>query len=179
MRAASMTSTPRVGLASPRVLLAAALAVGLAAIIGAWAFQILGGYLPCKLCLQQRIPYYAGLPLLALGAVLIKPMPTAGRLLALAGGVVFLAGAGLGGYHAGAEWGFWQGPTDCGGGTPPTTNAADLLAQMQATRLVSCTEASIRFFGLSFAGWNVLASLAVTALAFAAAVQPRKPPLAR
>ena len=26
-----------------------------------------------------------------------------------------LANAYLGGYHAGVEWGFWQGPTECTG----------------------------------------------------------------
>ncbi|MEP3665226.1 MAG: disulfide bond formation protein B, partial [Roseibium sp.] len=39
---------------------------GLAAIATAWGFQLVGGFVPCKLCLEQRIPYYAGLPLAAL-----------------------------------------------------------------------------------------------------------------
>ena len=36
--------------------------LGLATILGAWAFQIVGGYVPCALCLQERWPYYIGLP---------------------------------------------------------------------------------------------------------------------
>jgi disulfide bond formation protein DsbB len=145
------------------------LAIGLAAIVGAWGFELLGGFVPCKLCLQQRIPYYAGLPLLLAAALLARSSPRLSRLLAVAAGLTFLGGAGLGVYQAGAEWGWWAGPSDCGGGTAPVVDANDLLAQMQATRLVSCTEAAIRVLGLSFAGWNVLASGAVALAAFAAA----------
>ncbi|WP_280938805.1 disulfide bond formation protein B [Methylobrevis pamukkalensis] len=75
-------------------------------------------------------------------------------------------------YHAGAEWGFWAGPADCGGGAAPTLDAGDLLGQMRATRLVSCTEASVRLLGLSFAGWNAVVCLAVAALGLYAALAP-------
>ena len=39
--------------------------VALATIIGAWIFQF-SGYDPCPLCLMQRWPYYAVIPLAAL-----------------------------------------------------------------------------------------------------------------
>lgn len=156
--------------ATPSVrLLAAGLAIGLAAILGAWGFQLIGGYVPCELCLQQRLPYYAGLPLMAAGLALSSRAPGAARLLAAAGGLALLASAAIGGYQAGAEWGFWPGPTDCGGGSGPVTDAGNLLAQLQSTRLVSCTEASLRVLGLSFAGWNVVAAGASGLLALAAA----------
>ena len=159
--------------------IAVAFIVGLAAILGAWGFQLIGGYVPCKLCLQQRIPYYVGLPLLLLAALLARPAPALARLAAFAAGVAFLVGAGIGTYQAGAEWGFWEGPSDCGGGVAPTVNAEDLLAQMQATNLVSCTEAAIRILGLSFAGWNVVAAGFVAIAAFAAALLPSRSGLAR
>ena len=154
-----------------------ALAIGLAANVAAWGYQVIGGYVPCKLCLQERIPYYVGLPVLAAAILLARPSPRLSRILAVLAGFIFLAGAVLGGYHAGAEWGFWPGPSDCGGGVGPTTSAADLMAQMRATRLVSCTEASWRMFGLSFAGWNVVASAAVALLAFRAAAGSAGKPL--
>lgn len=59
------------------------------------------------------------------------------------------------------------------GGTAPVTNAADLLTQMRNTRLVSCSEASIDLFGLSFAGWNAVVSAVVTLLSLAAALGRR------
>ena len=43
------------------------LAVAMAATVGAaLGFQHIGGYIPCKLCYEQRMPYYAGAPLMAL-----------------------------------------------------------------------------------------------------------------
>lgn len=155
---------------------ALAFAIGLGAILAAWAFQLIGGYLPCQLCYQERIPYYLGLPPLALGLWLAANGRLRGfaRGLLLLSGVVFTAGFALGGYHAGAEWGFWPGPSDCGGGMPPAASADDLLGQIRSTRLVSCTEASFRLFGLSFAGWNVVASATVAVLAFVGARNLRR-----
>ena len=33
-----------------------ALLTGLFAILTAWAFQLIGGFSPCDLCLQERVP---------------------------------------------------------------------------------------------------------------------------
>ncbi len=46
------------------------LALAMAGVVGsALAFQYVGGYIPCKLCLEQRWPYYIGAPLMALAAL--------------------------------------------------------------------------------------------------------------
>lgn len=150
--------------------------LGLATILGAWGFQILGGYVPCALCLQQRWPYYVGLPLVLVSLLsgwFGGPQWLTRGALTLAG-LVFFYGAYLGLYHAGAEWNFWPGPADCGATGAPT--GGDILSQIQDIRIVSCTEASWRFppeWGLSFAGWNAVISmvLALTAIVTAA----RKP----
>ncbi|MBN9114684.1 MAG: disulfide bond formation protein B [Pandoraea sp.] len=119
---------------------------GLAAILGAWGFQIFGGYSPCKLCLEQRIPYYLGLPVLLVAILLLAARKSTGlaRALLVLAGVIFLVGLGLGIYHAGVEWKFWLGPADCGGGLTTTSNAGDLLAQVNKTKVVSCTDAALR-----------------------------------
>jgi disulfide bond formation protein DsbB len=142
------------------VLAAAAATIG-----GALVFEHAFGLLPCKLCLVQRNPYYLAIPI-ALAAAVAPPRAARIALAALA--VVFLASAGLGMYHAGVEWGFFAGPSDCGG-TPAATPGAvgDFLKQLETTRVVSCTEAAWRFLGLSLAGWNVLISLALVGLALA------------
>ena len=42
----------------------------MAATVGtALGFEHIGGYIPCKLCLEQRTPYYVGVPLMALAAL--------------------------------------------------------------------------------------------------------------
>jgi disulfide bond formation protein DsbB len=146
------------------------LAGGVVVIGTAWGYQVLGGYVPCKLCLEQRIPYYIGLPmaLVALGA-LVSGRKAIAAILLLVVAAVFAYGAGLGIYQAGAEWQFWDGPNDCGGGTAAPASAANMLQALQSTRVVSCTEASWRMLGLSFAGWNAVASAGLAGLGVLAA----------
>lgn len=147
---------------------ALAIALGAAATIGgALVFEHVWGYLPCPLCLTQRKPYYLAIPL-ALALAFMPPRWTRAGLWLLAW--VFIVSAGLGAYHSGVEWGFWLGPSDCGGSPGMGAgNVGDFLNQLQKTRVVSCTEAAWRFLGLSLAGWNVLISLGLAAFAALAA----------
>jgi len=143
------------------------LAGGLVVIASAWGFQLIGGYVPCKLCLEQRVPYYVGLPLILVAMVLVSHgKRTLAALVFAVAGLAFIYGTGLGVFQAGAEWDFWPGPNDCGGGQSAPGSAANMLSALKSTRIVSCTEASWRMFGLSFAGWNAVASagIALTAL---------------
>ncbi len=160
-------------LTRPCALIALALFLGLVAIGTAWGFQLIGGYAPCALCLEQRVPYYIGLPLMALAlAVALKGGKARSVLvpLLLAITAVLVYGAGLGVYQSGAEWGFWPGPADCGGGVAPPASVNNLLSALKTTRVVSCTEASLRVLGLSFAGWNVVAASAMSLLTLMAAL---------
>jgi disulfide bond formation protein DsbB len=151
----------------PETFAAFVLLLGLATIAGAWGFQLIGGYVPCALCLKERVPYYVGLPAAVVALVAARmggPSWLVRGALAVTA-IAFAWGAYLGVYHAGAEWGWWAGPTDCGtGGAGGVTTTGDLLGQLDKIRIVSCTEASFRFFGLSFAGWNAVIS-AVLAMA--------------
>lgn len=145
--------------------------ISAATIAAAWGFELIGGFVPCALCLQERIPYYLGVPI-ALVALIVAYIDGPGwlkRLLLAAVAAVFIYSTYLGIYHAGAEWSFWPGPTDCApGAAHPTTSAADILSQIDSIRIVSCSEASWRFpagWGLSFAGWNVASSIFLVAVA--------------
>ena len=149
---------------------ALAVVLGAAATIGgALVFEHVFGYVPCKLCLIQRNPYYIAMPL-GLVAAFLPPRWTRLGLWLIA--LIFLVSAGLGAYHSGVEWGLFAGPSDCGGGAGAGAgNVGDFLNQLQNTRVVSCTQAAWRFLGLSLAGWNVLISLALAAVAGIAAAR--------
>jgi disulfide bond formation protein DsbB len=143
-------------------------AIAVATILGAYYFQYVLNLAPCPLCLEQRIPYYVGIPLalaVALGARFEAPKFVIGLGFA-ALVLTFLVSAGLGLYHAGIEWKFWQGPVECSGPLTPFGPGADLLQQLQLTSVVRCDEAAWRLFGVSLAGYNVLISVAVAMLAF-------------
>ncbi len=150
----------------PRGLALVVLAAAAATIGGAFVFEYGFGLKPCQLCLQQRIPYYAAMPL-ALLVALVAPWRHGLAVLGLGLlALIFVSGAALGAYHAGAEWGLWLGPSDCGAtGGAAAGQVGDFLSQLQTTRVVSCTEAAWRFLGLSLAGWNVVISLALAAVA--------------
>ena len=76
-----------------------------------------------------------------------------------------LGNAGLGAYHAGVEWGFWQGPTDCTGPVGNLGSAGNLLERLDTVKVVRCDEVQWTFLGLSLAGYNVLISLLMAAIA--------------
>ena len=146
--------------------------LGMAATVGgALAFQYIGGYIPCALCLLQRNPYYYGIPIgiVAIVASAAGLPAWITRALLVVIGIMMLVGAGMGVYHSGVEWGFWEGPASCGGASGVTTNAGNLLSDLNAVHGPSCTEAALRVLGLSFAGWNVIASIILAAIAFVGA----------
>jgi disulfide bond formation protein DsbB len=147
----------------------AALFLAAAVILGALGFEYIGGYAPCPLCLEQRYAYYAAIPLLFVAMALVAEMPRLAGLLFFAVALVFLANAGLGVYHAGAEWKLWPGPDTCAGGQGLPTSATDLLKAAEEAVVIRCDEAAVRIAGLSLAGWNVVASLLVFAAALRAA----------
>ncbi len=147
------------------------LAVAMAGVVGtALLFQYVGGYMPCKLCLEQRTPYYLGAPLTLLAALAANSNRNVSRALLAAGGLLMLYGLSIAVYHAGVEWAWWAGPTDCSAASTNVTNdAGTLLDDLNAIRPPSCDKAALRILGLSMAGWNVPASLALMLVAFRAA----------
>jgi disulfide bond formation protein DsbB len=154
--------------ANPALTAALAITVIAAATLaGAWFFELVLDIRPCPLCLEQRYAYYLALPLGALTAFaaardVSRAMLVIGlAMLALAA----LANAGLGVYHAGVEWKFWQGPTDCTGPVGNLGSAGNLLQRLDTVKVVRCDEVQWRFLGLSLAGYNVLISLLMAAIA--------------
>ncbi|WP_457105646.1 disulfide bond formation protein B [Methylobacterium sp. P5_C11] len=145
--------------------IASALTVGTALVL-----QYGYGYAPCKLCLTERLPYYAAVPLGILA--LLVPERLARIALGLAA-LGLLYGAGIGVYHAGAEWGFWPGPTDCGGGTGANPGqVGEFLNALQATKVVDCSVAALRVLGISLAGWSAIVSGVLGSFAGTAALRP-------
>jgi disulfide bond formation protein DsbB len=146
--------------------------VAFATISGAWIFQA-NGIAPCELCLKQRFAYYAAVPLAALLAGLQGRRGgsiVAAGLAALA--LIFVANAMLGIYHSGVEAMLWAGPEACTGSLKGSPNVADLLKEIQTTKVVRCDEVQVRILGLTLANWNVLISAALAALAARAVRQP-------
>jgi disulfide bond formation protein DsbB len=142
-------------------------AIAAATLAGAWFFQLVLDIRPCPLCLEQRYAYYLALPLGSVVALAAqKDAPRGALLIGLALlALAALANAGLGVYHAGVEWRFWQGPTDCTGTVGNLGSAGSLLQRLDTVKVIRCDEVQWRFLGLSLAGYNVLISLLMAAIA--------------
>ena len=143
-----------------------ALAVPLLLLGGAYASQYVGGLHQCEMCWWQRYPHMAAIPL-ALIAYALKKRPCVSALFAgLAGLAIGISGA-IGLFHAGVEYGWWQGLTACST-SPAAGNPADILNQIMATPITRCDVAPWTLFGISLAGFNGLLSggsaLAILAL---------------
>jgi disulfide bond formation protein DsbB len=129
------------------------LAGSTALLLGALAFQYLGGLAPCHLCLLQRWPHAAAI---AIG-LLILAWPKRG--LALLGALVVLVGAGIAVYHVGGEQHWCAGPTTCTAPEPGAQSSGELLDQILATPVVLCDQVAWSLWGISMAGWNAILSL--------------------
>jgi disulfide bond formation protein DsbB len=151
--------------------------VSAATILGAWYFEFVLKLAPCPLCLEERLPYHIVIPLsllLAIAALVHAPR----RLVAvgfLAILVAVLCGAALGTYHAGVEWRWWAGPTDCSGPVTDFSAKGPLLDQLQSVHIVRCDEAAWRFLGISLAGYNVAISLLLAAIAVFGLLARKRP----
>jgi disulfide bond formation protein DsbB len=151
-----------------RPVLAASLVLGasVATILGAWGFEHIGGLAPCPLCYTQRYFYYAAIPLTALLLLVARSPQRAGLMrggLVLAG-LILLAGAGVGAYHSGIEWKWWEGPQTCAGGAG--LSEGGVLPDLGNLTIVRCDEPAWTLFGLSLAGYNVLIALPLALVAF-------------
>jgi disulfide bond formation protein DsbB len=134
-----------------------------ALLLGAFAFQYLGGLPPCEMCIWQRWPHGAAI-LLGLGGAALAltgavPVKMARGLAWLAVAALVVTGA-IGIFHAGVEWKLWPGPSHCtGAGYVP---GRDDFGPLQ---IVRCDEAMWRLMGISLAGYNAILSLAVAWIA--------------
>ena len=153
---------PTLRLTAPALLIAAAAVVTIATV---WMLQR-SGYAPCELCFKERLPFYWGVPL----ALLVALLAGRGRTSLLPAGyaalaIIFLAGAALGIYHTGVEWKFWPGPSSCTGDFSAPAAVNDFLHQLQTTQVVRCDAPALSVAGLSLAAWNVVLCLALVAVA--------------
>ncbi len=73
-----------------------------------------------------------------------------------------LAGAGIAFYHIGVEQHWFAGPAACTAGSAAAATIDELRAQLIGKQAVLCDQVQWSLFGVSLAGWNLLASLGLT-----------------
>ncbi len=151
----------------PFVVAALLLAASMGALGTAFIAQYWGGLEPCPLCLYQRVPFFVG-GALALAAMILNPRIASrarGPLLALVG-LGFAVNAGIALYHVGVENHWWASAV-CGGGPPAIASAEDLRRALAQPAPKACDTVDWTLFGVSMAGYNIVFSSGLAALAFA------------
>lgn len=137
-------------LPSDRLAQRLALAIPALLLGGAYISEYVFGLYPCEMCWWQRWPHFA-----ALGLVLLSALVPPKRLWIALAAVAILVSGGIGAFHAGVEYGWWEGITAC---TAMPSGAGDPLDAIMNAPLVRCDEVAWSLFGISLAGWNFIVS---------------------
>jgi disulfide bond formation protein DsbB len=116
---------------------------------------------PCNLCWGQRVPYALALVFALISLAPGVDAPTRRQVALLCAGL-FLFNAAFAFYHAGVEQKWWLGPTECVG-RPMNFSVNDLATALTQTGRTGCDEIAFQLFGISMAGYNVIASLILAA----------------
>jgi disulfide bond formation protein DsbB len=119
---------------------------------GAWGSQYIGGLHPCEMCMWQRWPHEAAI-VLALFAFAFRKLAMDRLMIALAAFAILTSGA-IGAFHAGVEYGWWEGLTRCAVQSGPVT-----LDNIMKAPVIRCDTAPWSLFGISLAGFNAIISV--------------------
>jgi disulfide bond formation protein DsbB len=137
-----------------------ALATPLALLGGAYVSQYGFGLYPCEMCWWQRYPHFV-----AIAFALLAYIRPPGRAFVVLAGLAIAVSGLIGGFHAGAEYGWWTGLTACANNADMS---GDPLEAILNAPIVRCDVAPWSLFGISLAGWNFLVTAAAVILIFAA-----------
>lgn len=142
---------------------ALALVLPAALLGGAYVSQYGFGLAPCEMCWWQRYPHFAAVALA--GIALVMRGSAGGALLVRLAALAILISGLIGGFHAGVEYGWWEGITTC---STATAYGNDPLAAIMNAPVIRCDVAPWTLWGVSLAGFNFLIStigaLAILAL---------------
>ncbi|GGD35316.1 disulfide bond formation protein B [Croceicoccus pelagius] len=131
-----------------------ALLIPAALLAGAYISQYGFGLYPCEMCWWQRWPHFAAVAI-ALLAFVVPGDAAKVWLVRLAAIAVLISGL-IGAFHAGVEYGWWEGFTQCT--SLEIAEGQSALDAIMGAPTVRCDEVQWSLFGISLAGWNFLIS---------------------
>lgn len=143
------------------IVLAAAGSAAL--LLGAFAFQYIGGMAPCTLCIWQRWPHGAAVVIGVLALVV------GGRYWAYLGALAAASTAAIALFHTGVERGWWDGLASCSAGSIKGLSVTELLDPSASVAApIRCDAVPWEMFSLSMASWNFVISGALVIVWLAA-----------
>lgn len=130
---------------------------------GAIGSQYLGGLFPCEMCMWQRWPHLGAI-FAALAAIALRRNPGMSAVFTMLAALAILTSGLIGAFHAGVEYGWWEGFTTCSSNVRPAGQS--MLDAIMNARLVRCDVAPWDLFGISLAGYNAIFSILGALLIF-------------
>ena len=124
------------------------------AILSAIYIENVLGYLPCKLCIYQRIPFLVSIFICFIGYNYIK----SDRIL-IALIVTFTLSTALAGYHFGIENSIFEEYAGCSNTNIDITNKEKIMETLGMVK--NCKEVEFSILGISLSGLNFLTSLLI------------------
>jgi len=152
----------------PSLKLAQRLALGVPALLlaGAYISEYGFGLYPCEMCWWQRYAHFA-----AVALALVSTVAAPKRLWIVLAGLAVLASGLIGAFHAGVEYGWWEGFTAC---TTTVEDGGDPLEAIMNAPLIRCDVAQWTLAGISLAGFNAIISVIFAVAIFVLAGRDRR-----
>src|SRR3546814_3490248 len=97
-----------------------------------YSSQYCGVLHPVEMCWWHRYPHMAAI-MLAAAAFAVRGRPCWSAAFTALAAIAIVISGGIGIFHAGVEYGWWQGLTACST-SPGGGRSADILDQIMATR---------------------------------------------
>ena len=139
---------------------------------GAFISQYMGGLYPCEMCVWQRWPHAVAI-IFALDASALRRRPPLSALFAALAAVAIAVSGAIGVFHAGVEYGWWEGVTACTA-TVGNGSTQDVMNAIMAAPITRCDVAPWTLWGISLAGFNAIFSLGAALLIFLALAKARQ-----
>lgn len=134
-----------------------AIFVPVALLGGAIGSQYIGGLFPCEMCMWQRWPHVAAI-FAAIAAIALRRNPPMSATFTMLAALAIATSGIIGAFHAGVEYGWWQGLTTCAT-TMSQSDGQSMLDSIMEAKLVRCDVAPFTLFNISLAGFNAIFSL--------------------
>ena len=118
------------------------------ALLTAFFYEYYLGYMPCDLCIYERIPYF-----LLIGISLIENKKVYKNLSMF----ILFCSIGMSIYHTQIESGVL--PDSCAKKIKHSFSSADIIKQINKVEKPSCGVVSAKIFDISMSTWNALFSI--------------------
>ncbi|MEH0831177.1 disulfide bond formation protein B [Anaplasma bovis] len=137
------------------------LASALAALACAYVSQMVFGLIPCKLCIYERIPYFA---VIVPALINIVKRDKYSFFVSIA---CYVSGVVISLYHVSLEHGWIEDFLHCADNISNAATLSDIKASLLSNNVpVSCKVPGFVFLGLSMSGWNIVYSIFCMIAAF-------------